>query len=168
MRVLSWTPQAGFGVLRFKHWRRIHLANSHMEGGSSSSTRTRTPMVPLRWCWKLFGRQQMTTFVYIPIRHRLDLRGRLQRHAHAFNALFRGKGTIIFPDITYSFYVTYCALYEIGFRQIPLGPDFTIDPRDFEEPNGGIVNHSLDGPNSRGEENNSRVAAHGNCGAFIF
>lgn len=59
--------------------------------------------------------------------------------AHAFNGLFRGKGTVLFPDITYSFYMTYCALYEIRFRQIPLRPDFTLNPYDYDEPNGGIV-----------------------------
>jgi histidinol-phosphate aminotransferase len=59
--------------------------------------------------------------------------------AHAFNGLFRGKGAVLFPDITYSFYVTYCALYEIRFRQIPLRSDFTLEPHDYDEPNGGIV-----------------------------
>lgn len=59
--------------------------------------------------------------------------------AHAFNGLFRGKDAILFPDITYSFYVTYCILYEIAFRQIPVRSDFTIDVRDYACPNGGIV-----------------------------
>lgn len=59
--------------------------------------------------------------------------------AHAFNALFRGKGTVLFPDISYSFYVTYCALYEIPFKQIPLRSDFALDPHDYKESNGGIV-----------------------------
>lgn len=65
--------------------------------------------------------------------------------AHAFNGLFRGKGTILFPDITYSFYVTYCMLYEIAFRQVALRADFTIDPQDYGSPNGGIV---LTNPNA--------------------
>ncbi|MFJ1292639.1 histidinol-phosphate transaminase [Paracoccus yeei] len=59
--------------------------------------------------------------------------------AHAFNGLFRGKGAVLFPDITYSFYITYCTLYEIAFRQVPLRADFTIDPQDYGGPNGGII-----------------------------
>lgn len=59
--------------------------------------------------------------------------------AHAFNGLFRGKGTVLFPDATYRFYVAYCALYEIRFRQIPRRSDFTLEPQDYDEPNGGIV-----------------------------
>ncbi|MCJ8139964.1 pyridoxal phosphate-dependent aminotransferase [Falsirhodobacter halotolerans] len=59
--------------------------------------------------------------------------------AHAVNGLFRGKGAILFPDITYSFYVTYCMLYEIAFRQVLLRSDFTIDPLDYVGPNGGII-----------------------------
>lgn len=65
--------------------------------------------------------------------------------AHAFNGLFRGKGEILFPDITYSFYVTYCTLYDIPFQQVPLRPDFTLSPEDYEIPNGGIV---LTNPNA--------------------
>lgn len=59
--------------------------------------------------------------------------------AHAFNAFFRGKDAVLFPDITYSFYTTYCSLYEIEFRQVPLKSDFSIDLPSFDKPNGGII-----------------------------
>lgn len=59
--------------------------------------------------------------------------------AHSFNGLLRGKGAILFADITYSFYTTYCTLYEIAFRQVPLRTNFTLDPADYTCPNGGIV-----------------------------
>lgn len=51
----------------------------------------------------------------------------------------RGKDAVLFPDITYSFYTTYCSLYEIEFRQVPLKSDFSIDLPSFDKPNGGII-----------------------------
>lgn len=59
--------------------------------------------------------------------------------AHAFNALFRHGQPLLFPDITYSFYPVYCALYDIAWRALPLREDFTIAVDDYRQPNGGIV-----------------------------
>ena len=41
--------------------------------------------------------------------------------------------TIAFPDITYSFYPVYAALYQIPYVAVPLQEDFTIDFDDFPE-----------------------------------
>ncbi|MBC8719558.1 histidinol-phosphate transaminase [Ochrobactrum sp. Marseille-Q0166] len=59
--------------------------------------------------------------------------------AHAFNAFFRGKGPVLFPDVTYSFYLTYCNLYALPFRQIPLDHAYKLVPDDYNGPCGGIV-----------------------------
>ncbi|MGD2170737.1 MAG: histidinol-phosphate transaminase [Gammaproteobacteria bacterium] len=59
--------------------------------------------------------------------------------AHAFQALFKRDLPILFPDISYSFYPVYCALYEIDYRQIALDDDFRIDLDGYRADNGGIV-----------------------------
>lgn len=48
--------------------------------------------------------------------------------AFAFYAFFGPEaGPLLFPEFTYSFYPVYCTLYDIPFRRIPMGPDFTVD-----------------------------------------
>jgi histidinol-phosphate aminotransferase len=59
--------------------------------------------------------------------------------AHIFYGLFQQDVSILFPDITYSFYPVYCGLYNIAFRQIPLNADFSISVDDYVKPNGGII-----------------------------
>lgn len=52
--------------------------------------------------------------------------------AHVFNALFRHNGRpLLLPDITYSFYRTYCKLFDIPARLVPLAEDFSIRPEDY-------------------------------------
>jgi histidinol-phosphate aminotransferase len=63
--------------------------------------------------------------------------------AFAFYAFFGPEaGPLLFPEFTYSFYPVYCTLYDIPFRRIPMGPDFTIDLEAFlDEPDscGAII-----------------------------
>ncbi len=59
--------------------------------------------------------------------------------AHVFMALLKHERPVLFPDITYSFYPVYCGLYGIDYRTVPLADDFTIDPTDYAQPNGGII-----------------------------
>lgn len=63
--------------------------------------------------------------------------------AHVFNALFRhGDRPLLLPDITYSFYKTYCKLFDIPARLVPLADDFSIRPEDYldlEEQPAGII-----------------------------
>ena len=59
--------------------------------------------------------------------------------AHAFQAFFKQEEKILFPDISYSFYPVYCALYEIEFRQVALDTEFRIDCDGFRCANGGII-----------------------------
>ncbi|KJS02388.1 MAG: histidinol-phosphate aminotransferase [Desulfobulbaceae bacterium BRH_c16a] len=51
--------------------------------------------------------------------------------AMMYPAFFNRTDTIAFPDITYSFYPVYAALYEIPFTAVPLSEDFTVDFRDY-------------------------------------
>lgn len=52
--------------------------------------------------------------------------------AHVFNALFRHAGRpLLMPDITYSFYKTYCKLFDIPAQRVPLADDFSIRPEDY-------------------------------------
>ncbi|MBU2569791.1 MAG: histidinol-phosphate transaminase [Gammaproteobacteria bacterium] len=65
--------------------------------------------------------------------------------AHAFLALLKHEQPILFPDITYSFYQIYCALYGIQYQPIPLDDTFQVNIQDFAAFNGGIV---LPNPNA--------------------
>lgn len=59
--------------------------------------------------------------------------------ALAFMTFFQQSKPLLYPDITYSFYPVYCNLYAIEAEQIPLSDDYSIDLKDFERPNGGII-----------------------------
>ena len=59
--------------------------------------------------------------------------------ALAFITFFKQQEPILFPDITYSFYIVYCRLFEIAYERIALTDDFNISLSDYERPNGGII-----------------------------
>jgi len=64
--------------------------------------------------------------------------------AFAFAAFFESKNenkvdSILFPDITYSFYPVYADLWVIPYHTIPLGDDFSINTADYKIPSGGVV-----------------------------
>ena len=59
--------------------------------------------------------------------------------AHVFHGLFQHDKPLLFPDISYSFYPVYCGLYGIQAKMLPLAEDFSIDPADYSQPNGGII-----------------------------
>jgi histidinol-phosphate aminotransferase len=65
--------------------------------------------------------------------------------AHAFVALLNHEQPLLYPDITYSFYPTYCRLFGIEAVEIPLKDDFTIDLADYVRPAGAII---LPNPNA--------------------
>lgn len=65
--------------------------------------------------------------------------------AHAFMALLRHGKPVLVPDISYSFYPVYCALYGIACQPVPLADDFTVRVADYKQANGGIV---LPNPNA--------------------
>ena len=52
--------------------------------------------------------------------------------AHIFDGLFRKAGRpLLMPDISYSFYKTYCRLYRIECELIPLADDFLVRASDY-------------------------------------
>jgi len=59
--------------------------------------------------------------------------------AHAFNAFFCGKDPVLFPEITYAFYPTYCKLYSIEHRMVALTDDFRINLDQLQGPCGGVI-----------------------------
>jgi histidinol-phosphate aminotransferase len=70
--------------------------------------------------------------------------------AHAFLGLLKQPRPLLFPDITYSFYPVYCALYGIDFETVALREDFRIEVEDYARPNGGIILPNPNAPTGRG------------------
>ncbi|MCP5198467.1 MAG: histidinol-phosphate transaminase [Gammaproteobacteria bacterium] len=70
--------------------------------------------------------------------------------AHAFLGLLKQSRPLLFPDITYSFYPVYCALYGIAYESVPLGADFQVEVDDYARPNGGIILPNPNAPTGRG------------------
>ena len=65
--------------------------------------------------------------------------------AHAFAALLKHDKPLLYPDITYSFYPTYCGLFGIEAVEVPLKDDYTIDIADYRRSCGAII---LPNPNA--------------------
>jgi histidinol-phosphate aminotransferase len=65
--------------------------------------------------------------------------------AHTFQALLNHDLPLLFPDITYSFFRTYCRLYGIRFNEVPLDDDFQVRIGDYGERCGAII---LPNPNA--------------------
>jgi histidinol-phosphate aminotransferase len=83
--------------------------------------------------------------------------------AHAFAALLKHDGPLLYPDITYSFYPTYCRLFGIEAVEIPLKDDFTIDLMDYDRPCGAIILPNPNAPTGIGRplrDIEALVAAH--------
>ncbi|TRX76252.1 histidinol-phosphate transaminase [Pseudomonas mangiferae] len=59
--------------------------------------------------------------------------------AHVFYGFFKNDRTLLFPDISYSFYPVYCGLYGIPHETVPLDEAFRIRVEDYARPNGGII-----------------------------
>lgn len=59
--------------------------------------------------------------------------------AHTFLGLLKHDLPILFPDITYGFYPTFCALYDIAYQLVALREDFSLCVDDYLQANGGII-----------------------------
>lgn len=74
--------------------------------------------------------------------------------AHAFHAFFRGRGPLLVPDVTYSFYRVYCGLYGIAPELVPLDAALRLDVEAFARPEGyetaGVVVANPNAPTGTG------------------
>ena len=59
--------------------------------------------------------------------------------AMAFMTFFNGDQPILFPDVTYSFYDVWADLYRIPYKTCALDENWHICPKDYKQPNGGII-----------------------------
>lgn len=59
--------------------------------------------------------------------------------AMAFLTFFNADKPILFPDVTYSFYDVWADLYRIPYKTCALTEDWHINPKDYEQENGGVI-----------------------------
>jgi histidinol-phosphate aminotransferase len=59
--------------------------------------------------------------------------------AYAFQAFFKKSQPLQMPDITYSFYPSYCKLFSIDYRTFPLTDTFEIDIEQVPDNGGGVI-----------------------------
>ena len=69
--------------------------------------------------------------------------------AMCFLTFFNSDSSILFPDITYSFYDVWAELFRIPYEQIPLDENFRIRPEDYMRKCGGIVIANPNAPTGR-------------------
>lgn len=68
--------------------------------------------------------------------------------AFSFMAFFEPGETILFPEITYSFYPVYATLYNIPYQTVPLQDDFCLDIEKFFHADGGVIFPNPNAPTS--------------------
>ena len=69
--------------------------------------------------------------------------------ALCFQAFFDPDRTILFPDITYSFYPVFADLYGLNYREVPLDECFGLPLEAFLGDNGGVVIANPNAPTGR-------------------
>ena len=82
--------------------------------------------------------------------------------AFSFLAFFNPGSAILFPDITYSFYPVYCAVFRIDYTLVPLDEDFSIPTEKFLQENGGIIFPNPNAPTGKslGLQSIAKIAEH--------
>ena len=68
--------------------------------------------------------------------------------AFAFLAFFNPDDTILFPEISYSFYDVYADFFGVGFERTKLNGDFSLSKEDFMKENDGIIIANPNAPTS--------------------
>ena len=69
--------------------------------------------------------------------------------ALCFQAFFDPDRTILFPDVTYSFYPVFADLYGLSYREVPLDERFGLPLESFLGGNGGVVIANPNAPTGR-------------------
>ncbi|OOM74533.1 histidinol-phosphate aminotransferase [Clostridium puniceum] len=59
--------------------------------------------------------------------------------AFSFMAFFSKDRKILFPDISYSFYIVYAQLLNLDYKMIKLDENFDVPLEEFKRPNGGVI-----------------------------
>jgi histidinol-phosphate aminotransferase len=59
--------------------------------------------------------------------------------AHVFLGLLKHDAPLLLPDISYSFYPSYCRLYEIAHRQVPLDAALRLNVEEYSGDCGAII-----------------------------
>jgi histidinol-phosphate aminotransferase len=59
--------------------------------------------------------------------------------AFSFMAFFSNDRKILFPDISYSFYIVYAELLNLDYEMIKLDESFDVQLEEFKKPNGGVI-----------------------------
>ena len=59
--------------------------------------------------------------------------------AHAFAALLKQDGPLLFAEVTYSFYPVYCRLFGIAYETVPLDDAMRVSIADYRRPAGAII-----------------------------
>ncbi|MBY5360402.1 histidinol-phosphate transaminase [Rhizobium leguminosarum] len=59
--------------------------------------------------------------------------------AHAFQALLNHERPLLYPDVTYAFYSTYCLLYGVEAIEVPVDDGFRIRLKDYNRSCGAII-----------------------------
>lgn len=72
--------------------------------------------------------------------------------ALCFQAFFRGKRPIRYPDLTYSFYPVWSSLFQVPYETVPLTGGYHIDARGFDGPSGGVILPNPNAPTGIGED----------------
>lgn len=69
--------------------------------------------------------------------------------AFAFMAFFDPGRTVLFPDITYTFYPVYTSLFGLDHRTIPVNSDFSLPVEEFYGSPGGVIIANPNAPTGR-------------------
>jgi histidinol-phosphate aminotransferase len=69
--------------------------------------------------------------------------------AHTFHALLNHELPLLLPDISYGFYPTYCKLYGINHRLVPLDAQYGINVADYRQPCGAVLLANPNAPTGR-------------------
>ena len=69
--------------------------------------------------------------------------------AFVFQGLLDQTGPLVFPDITYSFYPTYCGLYGLRYELLALASDFSLDLTKIPANAGAVIFPNPNAPTGR-------------------
>lgn len=89
--------------------------------------------------------------------------------AFSFMAFFNPGDTIVFPDITYSFYEVYASLFRLNYRNIPLNEDFELPVSKFFGESDGVVVANPNAPTGKAvSANDIKSIAIGNMDKVVI